>query len=111
MNNELRGVKVDPKAYYRYANSKMKARESVGPLEDKNGNIVCDDKRMREILNKYFSIVYTKEDLENIAEPRVLFNGENLLEEMNITNDKVLKKLQELNPEKSHGNDTVHPAI
>ena len=39
-----RRVKEDPKAYYKYASSKMKAKVSVGPLEDENRNIICDDK-------------------------------------------------------------------
>ena len=69
-----RRVKEDPKAYYKYANSKMKAKVSVLSLEDENRNIISDDKKMVEILNHYFSSVYTKERLENITDPRIMFN-------------------------------------
>ena len=85
-------VKEDPKAYYKYANSKMKAKVNVGPLEDENGNIICDDKKMMEILNSYFSSVYTMERLENITDPRVMFNGEHMLEEVDLTTKGVMKK-------------------
>ena len=59
-------AKENPKAYYRYANSKLKAKENVGPLEDKSGNLVYDDKEMGEILNKYCFIYIYQEILNTI---------------------------------------------
>ena len=73
--------------------------------------IKCDDKKMVEILNSYFSSVYTMERLENITDPRVMFNREHILEKVDLTTKKVMKKLQELNSEKSPDNDSIHPAV
>ena len=93
-----RRVKEDPKAYYKYATSKMKAKVSVGPLEDENGNIICDDKKMVEILNSYFSLVYTMERLENITDARLMFNGVHMLEEVDLTTRVAESEVKSLTP-------------
>ena len=66
---------------------------------------------MVEILNNYFSSVYMIERLENITNPRIMFNGEHMLEEVDLTTKGVMNKLQELNSEKSPSNDSIHPAV
>ena len=104
-------AKEDPKAYYRYANSKLKAKENVGPLEDESGNLVYDDKEMGEILNKYFSTVYTEETLEDIREPREVVTDEHMLKEVELSVGAVTKKIKGLKAEKSSGKDNIHPAV
>ena len=90
---------------------RMTRRVSVEPLKYENGNIICDDKKMVEILNNYFSSVYTMKRLENITDPRIMFNGEHMLEEVDLTTKGGMNKLHELNSEKSPGNDSIHPAV
>ena len=66
---------------------------------------------MVEIPNSYFSSVYTMERLENITDHRIMFNGEHMLEEVDLTTKGGMNKLQELNSEKSPRNDSIHPAV
>lgn len=56
---------------------------------------------MEESLNKYFSTVYAEETLENIEDPRLMFNGKHMLDEVGLSTEGIMKKLQELNSERS----------
>jgi hypothetical protein len=42
----------------------------VGPLRDAHGNIVSEDEKMAEVLNRYFSTVFTREGVTNIPRSR-----------------------------------------
>ena len=42
--------------------SKVDSKEKIGPLKDDQGASVDDDKAMCEILNKFFSSVFTRSD-------------------------------------------------
>jgi hypothetical protein len=70
-------VKKNPKAFYSYLKSKTSNKQSVGPLKD-DGIVVTDDEKQAEILNKFFTSVFTKEDLADLPhlDP---FPGDNLL--------------------------------
>lgn len=71
--------------------SKMSVKESVRPLKDENNEIVSDDKKMATIFSEYFSTVFTKESLLNVTDPRQIFNGDYLLEEVDLSTKAVLK--------------------
>ena len=79
--------------------------------EDGSGNLVYDDKEMEEILNKYFSTVYTEETLEDIRETRELITDEHMLKEVELSFGAVTKKIKGLKAEKSLGKDNIHPAV
>src|SRR6218665_3463108 len=59
-------------SFYNYVRSKQKRKERVGPLKKDVGNeeVIVEDEEAAEVLNKYFSSVFTLEDLGNIPEPR-----------------------------------------
>ena len=63
-------IKENPKALYNYSCSKLKAKETVGPIADGN-LVVYDDVGVANIINDYFSSVFTIEKLP-IQEPCVL---------------------------------------
>src|SRR6218665_2586846 len=65
-------VKEDSKSFYNYVRSKQKRKERVGPLKRDDGSeeVIVDDEEAAEVLNKYFSSVFTLEDLGNIPEPK-----------------------------------------
>ena len=50
------------KSFYAYVRSKQKVRDKVGPLENNRGNIISDGFQMVEVLNEYFSSVFTTKD-------------------------------------------------
>ena len=70
--NLSRNVKEDSKSFYNYVRNKQKRKERVGPLKgnDRSEEVIVDDEEAAEVLNKYFSSVFTLEDLGNIPEPK-----------------------------------------
>ena len=59
-------IKSDPKSFYTYVRSKSKTKTKVGPLIDSKNMQVEEDEQMCEILNKYFSSVFTLEISEGL---------------------------------------------
>ena len=54
-------IKHDSKSFYAYVRSKHKIQDTVGPLQDSDGNIITEGFLMAENLNKCFSSVFTRE--------------------------------------------------
>ena len=52
-------IKNYSKSFYAYVRSNQKVRDKVGPLENKRGNIISEGFQMAEVLNEYFSSVFT----------------------------------------------------
>ena len=103
-------AKINPKALYRYARSKMKTRVRISNLTDEAGNLVTSDKDKLNFLNNLFSSVFTNEDLTNMPNfnKRVYLHH---LSELDITPKMVKKKLEKLNMPKSPGSDGMHPRV
>ena len=66
-------IKENPKAFYSYSRSKLKTKETVVPIAD-GDLVVYDDVGVANIINDYFSSVFTIEKLP-IQEPVQIFNG------------------------------------
>ena len=79
-------------------------------LTDDDGNLVTDDKEKADLMNRFFSSVFTDEDLTNMPmfEER---NYDHPQTDFPITSDMVKKKLEKLNPSKSPGPDGMHPRV
>ena len=72
--NKLAGnIKNYSKSLYAYVRSKQKVRDKVGPLENNRGNIISDGFQMAEVLNEYFSSVFTIEDISSLPVPFTKF--------------------------------------
>ena len=52
-------IKNYSKSFYAYVRSKQKVRDKVGSLENNSENIISDGFQMAEVLNEYFSSVFT----------------------------------------------------
>ena len=63
-----------------------------------------------ELLNSYFSSVFTSECLETLP-GMGNFNYEEPLSVVNVTNDTVFNKLKNLKSSKSAGPDGLHPRV
>ena len=59
-----REVKRNPKAFYKYVNSKTKTRTGIPPLDAEDESRAENDIDKAEVLNKYFESVFTKEGPE-----------------------------------------------
>src|SRR6218665_3866993 len=71
--------------------------------------VVVDDEEAAEVLNKYFSSVFTLEDLGNIPEPKqTCLDSGNGLAQIIFTKENVVEQLKRLNTDKSTGIDELH---
>ena len=100
-------------SFFACVRSKERNKVKVGPLRDSAGNIITDDKMTANIFNDYFSSVFTVEDRDNIPVAEQIFTGieSESLNEINIDEDIIFKKLCEINVNKSPGSDELHPKL
>jgi Reverse transcriptase (RNA-dependent DNA polymerase) len=94
------------KPFYAYLKSKLKSKTPVGPLKDAGGKIVTENKKMAEMLNEYFSSVFTDEpDGPVPSADRIQVEEE--LSSINVTEEKVEKKIRNLKPASAPGPDGI----
>ena len=103
-------IKNDSKTFCRYVRSKSRTKDIIGPLKDDIGNIVTNDGQMADILNNFFSSVFTKEN-EDMPEVTMRFNGgdERSLRDIIIAPDMVKLKISKLKQDKAPGDDWITP--
>ena len=65
------------------------------------------------MLNRYFSSVFTVEDLSSISAPIEIFSGNSnqTLTNIQVTEDIVFEKLDNININKCQGSDQIHPKL
>ncbi len=101
--------KSNPKAFYNYANSKLKTRQGVSNLRRDDGTTTNSDQEKASELNKFFSSVFTDED----SDVPTFSDRHNdvLLESVEIKEKDVYDYLKDLNASKSPGPDGLHPRV
>ena len=121
-------AKVNPKAFYKYCNSRSGSKQHVIRLKGQDGKTILSKKENAELLNQYFCSVFTNEDdapelilnnaYENTFEEEVgkpfdfpIDNQDNELENVSIDIAEVLKHLKDLDPHKSTVPFCIHPLI
>ncbi len=95
--------------FYAYIKQRTKTRPSIGPLKNANKETVSEDQGMAELLNNFFSSVFTREDTEHF--PRAADMETIVLEEVNITEKAVKDKIRNLKPESATGPDEIGPKL
>ena len=113
-NNEVRiarEAKTNPKGFYQMYQTKT--REKIGPIRSDSGELTDNDGEMSNNLNKYFSTVFTTENLNMIPEAPTLFRDseENKLSEIVVTSNDVSKQIDKLKPNKSPGPDEIFARV
>ena len=73
------------------------------------GSLTKDDSEKAEVLNNYFSSVFTQEDINNI--PIFKSQCDNIIEDLNISSNDMVKALKSLKINKSPGPDSIHPRL
>ena len=115
-------TKNDSKSLYAYERSKQKVRDKVGPQENNRGNIISDWFQMAEVLNEYFSSVFTTEDISSLPVPFTKFEGNKSehLGQLFVTPEMIAQKIKKmiinnicvcLNDNKSPGVDGIPPKL
>ena len=105
-----RESKSYPKAFFKYAKSKLKTKASIPDLEKQNGLKTSNDNKKAEVINEFFSRVFTRENLHGIPDfpPRPIREQ---FRQLHITLDMVKQKLKKLKPNKTPGMDGIHPRV
>ena len=93
------------KRFWSYVKSKGQESSGIPPLKSKDGFLKSDSYNKAEILNEQFRSVFTEEDLTNIPDKgqSPFIPMKNIL----ITNQGVLKLLQNLKTSKATGPDSI----
>ena len=103
-------VKDNNKYFYKYINSKRRARESLHPLLDAEGNLVTKDQDKAEVLNALFTSVFNSNTCYTLGTKPSALVDRNV--EQNkpcmILDEMVLDLLRKLDAHKSMGLDGLH---
>ena len=100
--------KSNPKVFWKFVQSKTKVRDEIKCIEDNDGDIHTDDSTKAELLNSYFTSVFTKEDETPIPEFR---KTDTVLDSLIFTIDQVEKLLKGVDEGKTKGADNIHPKL
>lgn len=112
--NLAKNVKDNSKSFFAYVRSKQRTKEKVGPLKEKGGKVITDDRLGANLLNEYFSSVFTKEDYRNQPVPKQIFQGNIQTDGLlciEINEEMVANKLEKIDVNKCPGLDDMHPKL
>ena len=70
--------RVTKRQFYAYVKQRTKYRPSIGPLKDRSGRVVQEERAMVDLFNEFFSSVFTREDVSIIPEPQLQNQGDML---------------------------------
>ena len=104
-----KNIKSDPKAFFNYVSSMSKPKEGVANLVKEDGSLTVSDSEKAEVLNNFFSSVFTEENKDNI--PPFDCRSDKEVSNISISVDDMRKKLDKLNVSKSCGPDGMHPRL
>ena len=99
-------AKKNSKKFYSYLKKKTSNRVTVGPLKE-GEELVTDHQQMANILNNFFCSVFTEEDMNNFPDIEPQYEGDEALNNVIFTGEKVKEKLARLKPSAAPGPDKV----
>ena len=102
--------KHNPKLFYKYLNKKLKTTATLTNIKNKDGTVPETEKETADVLNDYFSSVFTRENLTNIPAVSKEYSQEQL-SVLEFSVDDVRKQLKQLKQTKSPGPDQIHPRL
>ena len=112
-NSLAKKAKDNPKAIWQYINSKSKIKEGITELNidpnNSNSKLTSNNQEKSEILNNYFSSVFTIEPDGEMPAFQPDLNVQETMKPLSIKEEQVKKILQKLKISKSPGPDGLHP--
>ena len=100
-----KNMKKNPRQFYSYLSKNTKSRSPVGPLIDSDGTQVSEPQGMCQILNNFFSSVFTNEDITNA--PVATSLTQSTVESMTATEEIFKKKLSKIKSNAAPGPDGI----
>ena len=104
-------LKQNPKAFWRYSNTRHKAKSTMGDLRSSTGELEHTPKGKADILNSFFVSVFTNEDLHRmpVLTPRDPAISE--LSDIDISTADIERRLSALKACSAPGPDGIHPCV
>ena len=90
-----RNIKYNPKAFWKYSGTKLKAKSKLGDLLNSNVELTCDNTEKDNILNSTFTSVFTRENTIYIPTLDSVINGAPL-QDLSTSQQMVEHKLSKL---------------
>ncbi|MEM6738267.1 MAG: reverse transcriptase family protein, partial [Bacteroidota bacterium] len=106
-NKAIESIKKNSKYFFAYARKKAKVKTKIGPLIDNNGKFTMKNKEMADILSKQYSKVFSQ---PMSPDAQTFDPGETKISEMVVTEEDIIKAINELSPSSAAGPDGF-PAI
>ncbi len=85
----IKKLKKDTKAFWRYADSKLKTRSKISQFSRKGGTLTQTEEQQAQVLNEFFSSVFIEEDLCQMPNLQKRYQNDPL-ENIHITTEMVL---------------------
>ena len=108
--NISKNCKRNAKSFWKYVNSKLKRSTGICNLIKSDGTLTTSDKDKAQVLNEFFSSVFTSENIKNvpILKPH---NNNTFIPEILLTSTAVKNKLNNLKVDKATGPDKIPPFL
>ncbi|KAL8601399.1 hypothetical protein ACOMHN_042403 [Nucella lapillus] len=103
-------AKKNPKVFLSYVKSKTTTRSGIGDLKKEDGSKTTSDQEKAELLNDFFHSMFTHEDDGPLPDP-LTAEYSMILEDFEISEEKVLNLLQTLKTHKATGPDGINPLV
>lgn len=97
------------RAFYRYMNSKSKAKTGIGPLRNDNEELVEDPREQANILNGYFASVFTRE--KDFTETTCPTTVQSTLQTVYSSPEGVFNKIWSTKARSAPGPDGISPRV
>ena len=101
-------TKSNSKVFWKFIQTKTKVKDEIKCIQDEEGDVHTDDATKAELLNSYFSSVFTQEGDAPIPEFR---KTDTVLEDISFSEEQILKHLKGIDETKSRGADNIHPKL
>ena len=104
----VKNFKNNPRQFYSHLNNNTKSRSQVGPLKN-DGEQVSDSQGMCNVLNSFFTSVFTDEDTENIPTLERMCNSD--IGSLTVNEEMFKARLSKIKQNGAPGPDKITPRI